>query len=37
MELREGGKRKENDRVSTISWNTTSVKEEDIRICIENC
>jgi hypothetical protein len=33
----EGGKRKENDRVSSISKYIKSVQVEVIRICIENC
>jgi hypothetical protein len=37
VELKEGGKGKENDRTSTILKNKTPVKVEDIRICIENC
>jgi hypothetical protein len=39
VELREvgGGKRKQNDRVSTILKNITSVQVEDITICIECC
>jgi hypothetical protein len=36
MVLREEGK-KENDRASIISENITSVKIEEIRICIESC
>jgi hypothetical protein len=31
------GERKENDRASVISLNITSVKVEDIRMCIESC
>jgi hypothetical protein len=37
MELREGGKGKKNDRASAISQNITSVKVEDLRMCIESC
>jgi hypothetical protein len=33
MELRKGGKRKENDRAS--KYDKTPMKVEDIRICIE--
>jgi hypothetical protein len=36
VELREGGKGKENDRALTISKYVASVKVEDIRICIES-
>jgi hypothetical protein len=35
VELVEGGKGKENDRTSTIPLNTTSMKGEDITICIK--
>jgi hypothetical protein len=37
VELREGGKGKENDRASTISQNITSVEVEDVRMSIESC
>jgi hypothetical protein len=37
MELEEGGKRKENDRTSTILQIITSMKIEDIRMYIESC
>jgi hypothetical protein len=37
MKLGEGRKGKENDRASTILQNITSVKVEDITICIESC
>jgi hypothetical protein len=37
MELREGGKGKEDDRASTISKYITSVKVKDITTCIESC
>jgi hypothetical protein len=33
----EGRRKKENDRASIISENITSVKIEEIRICIESC
>jgi hypothetical protein len=36
MEFGRGGKGKENDRASTILKCVTSVKAEDIAICIEN-
>jgi hypothetical protein len=36
MEFREGDKGKRNDRDSTTSLYITSVKVEDIRMCIEN-
>jgi hypothetical protein len=36
MELGEGGKGKENDTASTISKYITSVRVEDITICIES-
>jgi hypothetical protein len=36
MALREEGKGKKNDRVSTISQNIASVKVEDIRMCTES-
>jgi hypothetical protein len=37
MELRERGKVKENDSTSIISQNITSVKVENIRMCLESC
>jgi hypothetical protein len=37
MEIRGGGKEKENDRASTISKHIKSVQVGDITICIESC
>jgi hypothetical protein len=37
MELGERGKGKENDIVSVIWKNITSVKVKDIRMCTESC
>jgi hypothetical protein len=37
VELGRGGKRKENDRASTISKCITSVQVEDITKYIKNC
>jgi hypothetical protein len=37
MELGERGKGKENDRASVTSYNITSVKIGEIRMCIEKC
>jgi hypothetical protein len=37
VELGERGKGKENDRAAVKSQNITSLQEEDIRLCIEDC
>jgi hypothetical protein len=37
MELRGGGKGKENDRQSKILKYITSVQVEDVTICTESC
>jgi hypothetical protein len=37
MELRGGGKGKENDKKSTILKYITSERVEDIRMCTESC
>jgi hypothetical protein len=36
MELGQRRKGKENDRASVMSWNITSVKVEEIRMCVES-
>jgi hypothetical protein len=37
MELRGGGKGKENDRAATISKYITSIQVEDTMTCTESC